>query len=144
MAASARLRWTLVGFALVALAAWVVWTGLRNEEARDAGPEERMIAAVPDAAMLEARAAAGSMDHPASTTRVAGAPRTLRLVAPDGRPAAGAAVLYGAFEERGDSHRGTADRDGVVKLAPALAARPCHIRVAGGATWAESRFDVLA
>src|SRR5262245_66211975 len=93
MAAWGRLRWTLTGLALLALAAALLW-GSRPWDEGGVGPGERADPATPAGTVLEGRAAPEPPSVLRTTTGRDGSTCTLRVLARDGGTAAGAGVSY--------------------------------------------------
>lgn len=144
MAVSSRLRWTLTGLALVALAGAVLWGSLRDQAARDIPAEERPASTTPAGAVLEGRAGSELVDAERNDGGPDAPRATIRFVAPDGRAAAGAEVTYCADDVPERAFRGRADADGVLALAAKVVGKRCYVRVATGPSWAAGRFDVWA
>jgi hypothetical protein len=143
MVRTGRVRWTLGGLALLALvgAIWVASWPERDKSSH--GPAaEREVASDSQGPVLEGRADTGLATTTATATRADGLSATLRVLAPDGRAAAGAAITCRAFDVLVDAVQGTTDPDGVLRLAPVFAGRRCQVAVEAGASWAAQTFDV--
>ncbi len=145
-----RSRWSGGGALVAALVALggLVWWGL-GENPPAAGPAEgRAERPAAPRPTLEGRAtppgAGDRAQGPTLTAEDAGAP-ALRVLAPDGRPAAGVEVDYRAFDQREDlSFGGVTDGQGRLELVPEVAGERCEATVGSAGGWARSRIDFFA